>query len=106
MAGKQRAGNGEGGEPMDRRAQHGHASGHGVAGRSEVYKGHEIFVPDDQRRKHLFIDGRSVGYGTAGGEYYLDVYAYDRAKSLDEVVRRYLDFKDQADARAKKNREA
>lgn len=62
------------------------------AGRRETYRGHEIFFPDDPRRKRIFVDGRPVRHGTAGGKHYLDVYAYDRADSLDDVVRRYIDY--------------
>jgi hypothetical protein len=61
--------------------------------RRETYKGHEILIPGDERRKKLFIDGRPVHYGVANGEYYLDVYAYDRGNSLDEVIKRYIDYK-------------
>lgn len=61
-------------------------------GRRETYKDHEIFFPGDERWRRVFIDGRPVHYGVAGGQYYLDVYAYDRADSLDEVLRRYLDY--------------
>jgi len=56
-----------------------------------MYKGHEIFDPKDERRKKIFIDGRPVKWGETGGTYYLDVYAYDRGKTLDETVKRYLD---------------
>jgi hypothetical protein len=62
--------------------------------RRENYKGHEIVYPTDERRNRFFIDGRPVRYGQAGDEYYLDVYAFDRAKTLEEVIRRYLDYKD------------
>ena len=61
--------------------------------RRENYKGHEIVIPTDERRKRISIDGRSVYFGvTAGGEYFLDKYAYDPAKSLDEVIKRYIDY--------------
>lgn len=66
----------------------------GSGPRRETYKGHEIIFPDDGRRKRIFIDGRPVRYGQAGDEYYLDVYAFDRAKTLEEVIKRYLDYKD------------
>ena len=52
--------------------------------RREAYAGHEIVLPTDERNKRLSIDGRTVYYRiNARGEYYLDKYAYDRAKSLD-----------------------
>lgn len=62
--------------------------------RREKYKGHEIVYPSDGRRKRLFIDGRPVLYGQVGDQYYLNVYAYDRAKTLEEVIRRYINYKD------------
>ena len=66
--------------------------------RREQYNGHEIVIPTDERSKRISIDGRSVYYGvTNGGEYYLDKYAYDRAKSLDEVVKRYVDYLDRVE---------
>jgi hypothetical protein len=68
------------------------------------YKGHEIIIPRDERRKRIFIDGRSVYYGLADDEYYLDVYAYDRAKSLEEVVKRYIDYKERTERREKKEK--
>lgn len=73
--------------------------------RRHTYKGHEIVIPDDKRRRRISIDGRSVHYGvTDGGEYYLDAYAYDRAKSLDEVVKRYIDYKERTERREKKEK--
>jgi hypothetical protein len=62
--------------------------------RRETYKGHEIVYSPDERRKRIFIDGRPRRYGQAGDEFYLDVYAYDRAKTLEEVIKRYLDYQD------------
>jgi hypothetical protein len=70
--------------------------------RRETYKGHEIVYPEDERQKRIFIDGRPVRFGTAGGGYYLDVYAYDHAKTLGEVVKRYLDYRDQTRKRGRK----
>lgn len=63
----------------------------GADARRETYKGHEILVPEDQRRKKIFVDGRPVKWGNVGGKYYLDVYAYDPGKSLDDTVKRYID---------------
>lgn len=66
--------------------------------RREKYNGHEIVIPTDERNKRISIDGRSIYYGvTDGGEYYLDTYAFDRAKSLDEVIKRYLDYLDRVE---------
>jgi hypothetical protein len=66
--------------------------------RRETYNGHEIVIPTDERNKRISIDGRSVYYGvTDGGEYYLDKYAFDRAKSLDEVIKRYVDYLDRVE---------
>ena len=74
--------------------------------RRQTYKGHAVVIPDDERGKRISIDGRSVHYGvTDGGEYYLDVYAYDRAKSLDEVVKRYIDYLGRTAERRKKEEE-
>jgi hypothetical protein len=73
--------------------------------RRQTYKGHEVVIPDDERGKRISIDGRSVHYGvTDGGEYYLDVYAYDRAKSLDEVVKRYIDYLERTERRKKEEK--
>jgi hypothetical protein len=66
--------------------------------RTTTYKGHEIFYPEDQRRKKIFIDGRPVKWGEVGGTYYLDVYAYDRGGTLDETVKRYIDYLDAVSA--------
>lgn len=70
--------------------------------RKETYKGHTIVFSDDKRRKQIFIDGRRIRYGSASGQYYLAVYAYDRAPSLEEVVKRYLDYKERTKKRAGK----
>lgn len=65
--------------------------------RSETYNGHEIVIPTDERNKRLSIDGRTVYYAlNARGEYYLNKYAFDPAKSLDEVIKRYIDHLDAA----------
>ena len=61
----------------------------------ETYNGHEIVIPKDERNKRLSIDGRTVYYSVdARGEYYLDKYAYDPAKSLEEVIKRYVNHLD------------
>jgi hypothetical protein len=70
--------------------------------RRESYKGHEILFPQDERGKRIYIDGRPVHYGLAGDEYYLDVYAYDRAKSLEEVIKRYIDHLERTQGRKDK----
>lgn len=67
--------------------------------RRETYKGHEIVFPTDERRRRIFIDGRPVHYGTASGQYYLDVYAYDRAETLEEVVKRYINDRESRERR-------
>ena len=65
--------------------------------RRETINGHEVVIPTDERNKRLSIDGRTVYYAVnPRGEYYLDKYAYDPAKSLDEVIKRYLDYLDAA----------
>lgn len=66
--------------------------GGAVPGRKETYKGHEILYPDDQRRRKIFIDGRPVKWGEAGDTFYLDVYAYDRGRTLEDTVKRYIDY--------------
>jgi len=60
--------------------------------RTTTYKGHETVYPEDRKRKKIFIDGRPVKWGEAGGTYYLDVYAYDRGGTLEETVKRYIDY--------------
>lgn len=63
--------------------------------RRKTYKGHEIVIPTDERNKRISIDGRTVYYAVnARGEYYLDKYAFDPAKTLDEVIKRYIDYLD------------
>lgn len=63
--------------------------------RRETYNGHEIVIPTDERNKRISIDGRTVYYAVnAKGEYYLDKYSFDPAKTLDEVIKRYLDYLD------------
>lgn len=63
--------------------------------RRETYNGHEIVIPTDERNKRISIDGRTVYYAVnARGEYYLDKYAFDPAKTLDDVIKRYLDYLD------------
>ncbi len=70
--------------------------------RHETYNGHEIVIPSDERNKRISIDGRAVYYAiNPRGEYYLDKYAYDPAKSLDEVIKRYIDHLDNV-AKARK----
>ncbi len=68
----------------------------------ETYKGHEIILPADERKKKVFIDGRPVKWGKAGDTYYLDVYAYDRGKTLDETIRRYVDSREKSARKSRK----
>jgi hypothetical protein len=59
--------------------------------RRETINGHEIVIPTEKGNKRLSIDGRTVYYAlNARGEYYLDKYAYDPGKTLDDVIKRYL----------------
>lgn len=68
--------------------------------RRQTYNDHEIVIPTDEKSKRVSIDGRAVYFDvTASGEYYLDKYAYDRAKSLDEVIKRYLDYLNRVEAK-------
>jgi hypothetical protein len=85
----------------DRSARH----GGGADVRRETYKGHEIIHPHDERRRTVFIDGRPVRWGTVGGLYYLDVYAYDRGRTLDETIERYIDYREKASRTAGKEAE-
>jgi hypothetical protein len=78
--------------------------GGAVSVRTETYKGHEILYPPDQRRKKIFIDGRPVKWGETGGTFYLDVYAYDRGKTLEETVERYIDYLEKARTRGEEGR--
>jgi hypothetical protein len=70
--------------------------------RRETYKGHEILYPRDERRKKIFIDGRPVKWGEAGGTFYLNVYAYDRGQTLEETVKRYIGYLDKTGKGARK----
>ena len=81
---------------MTKRNKNSGDEGVGAYVRRETYKGHEIMYPRDERRKKVFIDGRPVKWGETGGTYYLDVYAYDRGRTLDETIMRYIDFLDKA----------
>jgi hypothetical protein len=73
--------------------------------RRETYNGHEIVIPTDERNRRISIDGRSVYYGiTDAGQYYLDKYAYDRAKSLDDVIKRYIDYLDRVESASKEGK--
>lgn len=68
--------------------------------RRETYNDHEIVIPTDDKSKRISIDGRAIYFDiTTNGEYYLDKYAYDRAKSLDEVIKRYLDYLDRVEGK-------
>ena len=63
--------------------------------RRETINGHEIVIPTDERNKRLSVDGRTVYYAVnARGEYYLDKYAFDPAKTLDDVIKRYVEYLD------------
>lgn len=65
----------------------------------QTYKGHEIVVVRDDPGRRIVIDGESFGFGRARDDYYLDVYAYDRDRSLVAVAKRYIDFREEAAAR-------
>ena len=63
--------------------------------RRETVNGHEIVLPTGEQNKRLSIDGRTVYYAVnARGQYYLDKYSYDPAKTLQEVIKRYLEHLD------------
>lgn len=79
---------------MARSGKGARAESGGANVRRETYNGHEIVIPLDEKRKKIFIDGRPVHWGETGGTVYLDVYAYDRGRTLDETVKRYLDYRD------------
>lgn len=60
----------------------------------ESYQGHQIVTRKTGQRTELLIDGERIKFGQdAAGLYYLQPYAYDRADSLLEVIRRYLDYR-------------
>jgi hypothetical protein len=77
---------------MARRASKPGGDSAGEQVRRQKYKGHEIVYPSDERRQKIFIDGRPVAWGETGGTYFLDVYAYDRGRSLEDTVKRYIDY--------------
>lgn len=58
----------------------------------KTYKGREILYPTSLQRRKIFVAGRPVSWGTVGALYYLNVYAYDPGKTLEEVVHRYIDY--------------
>jgi hypothetical protein len=61
---------------------------------NETYRGHKIITRKKGKRTELLIDGVRIKFGQdAAGLYYLQPYAYDRAESLLEVVKRYLDYR-------------
>lgn len=68
-----------------------------VAGR-ETYRGHEIEIFSDDPGRRVVIDGEPFRYGQVGDEFYLEAYAYDRSTSLVEVVRKFVDYRDKANA--------
>jgi len=70
--------------------------------RRMTYKGHEVLYPQDETKTKNFIDGRPVRWGKAGASFYLDVYAFDRGESLDDTVKRYLDYLNKVDGTRKK----
>jgi hypothetical protein len=87
---------------MSKRDKNAPAASGGAPVRRETYNGHEIVIPLDEKRKKVFIDGRPAHWGETGGTYYLDVYAYDRGRSLDETIKRYLDYRDKTTLRTRK----
>ena len=66
------------------------------------YHGHEIHIPADDPGRRVVIDGVPIRYGQAADGYYLSAYAYDRAPSLLEVVKRFVDYRDTAIERREK----
>lgn len=59
----------------------------------EEYKGHKIRVEGEGKEATVHIDDEKYDVGvTTDGEYFLDVYAYDRSDDLMEVVKQYIDF--------------
>lgn len=66
-----------------------------MADQSIKYKGHKIEIapaPKGEEPPQVVIDGKTyTGGRDSAGRYYLDVYAFDRADSLIEVAKRYLD---------------
>lgn len=60
------------------------------------HRGHRVMIPFDDPGRRVLIDDVPYRYGRAGGTYYLDAWAYDPADSLDELVRRYLDARQDA----------
>jgi hypothetical protein len=73
-----------------------------ASGDVQKYNGHEIVIPRDDPGHRVMVDGNSIQYGRAGDQFYLDIFAYDRDVTLIGVVRRYLDYRDAAAARASK----
>jgi hypothetical protein len=68
----------------------------------ETYKGHDIVIPRDDPGHRVLVDGQPLRFGRAGDKFYLDVYAYDPDPSLVAVVRRYIDYRDEAASRQTK----
>jgi hypothetical protein len=59
----------------------------------EQYEGHVIAISEGDTRRRVQIDDRSYRYGKIGDLYYLDEYAYDPTDSLDELGRRFIDYR-------------
>jgi hypothetical protein len=70
--------------------------------RREVYGDHEVLFPVEARDRRVFIDGVPRRYGRLTDGYYLDAYSYDRAESLEDVVKRYLDYRDAVERKSEK----
>lgn len=76
-------------------------SGGQSPGEHAKHRGHEIFIPTDDRDLRVVIDGEPIRYGKVADGYYLETFAYDRDPSLLEVIKRYLDHRDAAEERRK-----
>jgi len=82
---------------------------------SEIYKDHEIVVPDAAAAAapgpagaavraqppvaDLLVDGEPIRYGRLpDGQFFLQEYAYDWSADLAELARRLIDHRDRARA--------
>lgn len=61
--------------------------------RRTTYKGHELAFPADETTRTVYVDGVAHRYELLPRGYILDAWAYEPADSVEEVVKRYVDYK-------------
>jgi hypothetical protein len=68
-------------------------------GKHEDYEGHRIEIRKGRKKMELIIDGIPIRYGQMhDGMYFLHDYAFDHTHDLMELARRYVVYRDRANA--------